>query len=153
MRGIRAVKAEEWECAMALVWRVFLKFEADVYSFEGVENFRRFITSEKLYKMFRNGEYPIFGCYEDEKIIGVISVRDKNHISLLFVDEAFQHQGIAAALVKYLCNYLLTEAGQTHTTVDSSPYAVGFYHKMGFVDTAKVQHNSGIIYTPMRLIF
>ncbi|XME01434.1 GNAT family N-acetyltransferase [Lachnospiraceae bacterium C1.1] len=151
MRTIRAVKATEWNLAMAMVWRVFLKFEADVYSSEGIENFRRFITADSLYKMFRQGEYVMFGCFDEaDRVLGIISVRNRNHISLLFVDENCQRQGIASALIKYLCDYLLTQKGQTYTTVDSSPYAVEFYHKMGFTDTAKVQKNSGIIYTPMK---
>ena len=150
MRCIRAVKTEEWNDAMALVWRVFLKFEADVYSKEGVENFHRFITDDLLYKMFKMGEYLVFGCFEEDNPIGIISVRNKNHISLLFVDEAFQKQGVASALMKHLCDHLVTVNGETYVTVHSSPYAVGFYHKLGFTDTDKVQRSSGIIYTPMR---
>ena len=151
MRSIRALKADEWDDAMALVWKVFLRFEADVYSTEGIENFRKFITDETLYKMFLQGEYIMFGCFDDDgKIIGVISARNKNHISLLFVEESCHRQGVAYALMRCLCDHLLTELRQTYITVHSSPYAVGFYHKYGFVDTDKVQMNSGIIYTPMK---
>ena len=150
MRVIRAVKSEEWGDAMALVWRVFLRFESDVYTAEGVDNFYKFITDDVLYMMFKQGEYRVFGCFDDDEIRGVISVRNKNHISLLFVDEQYQHQGIAAALMRHLCNFLLTEAGQVYTTVNSSPYATGFYHKMGFEDTATEQRSNGIIFTPMR---
>jgi GNAT superfamily N-acetyltransferase len=150
MRVIRAVKTQEWGDAMALVWRVFLRFESDIYSQEGVDNFYKFITDDMLYRMFKIGEYRMFGCYDDDEIRGIISVRNKNHISLLFVDEAYQHQGIAAALMRYLCDFLLTEAGQVYTTVNSSPYAIGFYHKMGFKDTAKEQKSGGITFTPMR---
>ena len=33
--------------------------------------------------------------------------------------------------------------------VNSSPYAVDVYHKLGFTDTDKEQMTNGIIYTPM----
>ena len=135
---------------MAMTWRVFLRFEADEYTTEGIDKFYRFITDDVLYMMFKQGEYRIFGCFENEKIIGLISVRDKNHISLLFVDENYQHQGIGAALIRYMCDYLLTVGGQTFTTVDASPYAVGFYHRMGFVDTDRQKCKNGIKYTPMK---
>ena len=36
-------------------------------------------------------------------------------------------------------------------TVNSSPYAVEFYHKKGFKDIDKEQTVNGIISTPMRL--
>ena len=149
-RILRPVKDHEWGDAMALVWRVFLKYEADTYSFVGVQNFYNFITDDILYMMFKQGEYRMFGCYDGDSIRGVISVRDKNHISLLFVDSEFQHQGIAASLIRYLCDYLLEYVGQTFVTVNSSPYAVEFYHHMGFKDTGSSQESDGIIFTPMK---
>jgi hypothetical protein len=46
--------------------------------------------------------------------------------------------------------YVLAEGKENFLTVDSSPYAVGFYHKNGFSDTEPVQRKDGIIYTPMQ---
>ena len=37
-------------------------------------------------------------------------------------------------------------------TVNSSRYAVGFYHKLGFTDVEKEQLTDGIRYTPMKYI-
>ena len=37
-------------------------------------------------------------------------------------------------------------------TVNSSPYAVPIYHKLGFVDTNTEQLASGMRYTPMKFI-
>ncbi|MCR5526270.1 MAG: GNAT family N-acetyltransferase [Lachnospiraceae bacterium] len=150
MRVIRRIKEKEWGDAMKLVWSVFLAFNAEGYTPEGVDNFYKFITDDVLYMMFKQGEYVVFGCFDDDEIIGVISVRGKNHISLLFVDGEYHHQGIAKRLVRELCNYLIEEGGQFYTTVNSSPYAVDFYHKVGFKDTGKTQKANGIIYTPMR---
>ncbi|MDN5360294.1 MAG: hypothetical protein PWQ84_1357, partial [Thermotogaceae bacterium] len=36
-------------------------------------------------------------------------------------------------------------------TVNSSPYAVGFYHKMGFKDTDNELEKDGIRFVPMEL--
>ncbi len=151
-RIIRPVRDEEWSDVMSMVWRVFLRFETEYYSTEGINNFREFITDDTLYMMFRQGVYRVFGCFDGPEVRGMISVRNVNHISLLFVDEPYQHQGIASGLMRYLCDYLVEEEGQTDVTVNSSPYAVGFYHKMGFTDTDKVQASQGITYTPMCFI-
>ncbi len=149
---IRPIQDEEWSDTMSMVWRVFLRFETDYYSQEGIQNFRDFITDDTLYMMFRQGVYRVFGCFEGRKIVGMISVRSVNHISLLFVDEAWQHRGIASGLMRYLCDYLIEEEGQTHVTVNSSPYAIEFYHRMGFTDTDDVQESQGITFTPMKFI-
>ena len=38
-------------------------------------------------------------------------------------------------------------------TVQSSPYAVNFYRKLGFVPTGEEEDYSGIRVTPMEMIF
>ena len=54
---IRNIRTEEWEDAMALVWRTFLKYEACDYEEEGVRSFLDFITDERLKKLHMIGEY------------------------------------------------------------------------------------------------
>ena len=41
--------------------------------------------------------------------------------------------------------------GITHVTVNASPYAVGFYHKIGFMDVSEEIEKDGIRFTPMRM--
>lgn len=149
---IRSAYRNEWQDAMALAWKTFLRFEADVYTPEGVRNFQNFITDSTLYRMFVMGTYRLFVALNGNQIIGMITLRDSTHISLLFVDEAYHRQGIGRALIKHLTEYLLAEAGANRVTVNSSPYGVGFYHKMGFRDVRPEESKDGIIYTPMEFI-
>jgi len=145
----RVAYESEWNDAMNLAWRVFMKYDAPDYSEEGINNFREFITDEGLYSMFIKGTYQVFVAVLNSEIIGVISVRNNNHISLLFVDDRFHKQGVGTGLVERLGEYLFREMGQTSLTVNASPYGVGFYHKIGFVDTDTEQTLAGITYTPM----
>lgn len=149
---IRNAYREEWQAAMALAWKTFLRFEADVYSPEGVKNFENFITDSTLYRMFVMGAYQMFVAVEHSRLVGMITLRDTTHISLLFVDEAYHRQGIGRGLIGYLADYLRTEVGAERVTVNSSPYGVGFYHKMGFRDIRPEETKDGIIYTPMEFI-
>ena len=149
---IRSAYRNEWQDAMALAWKTFLRFEADVYAPEGVRNFENFITDSTLYRMFVMGTYQLFVALDQNKIVGMITLRNATHISLLFVDEAYHRQGIGRALITYLTDYLLTEVGASRMTVHSSPYGVGFYHKMGFRDLRPEESRDGIIYTPMEFI-
>lgn len=145
------VNKSEYEGVMGLVWKTFLHFEAKDYTQEGVKSFQDFITDPVLYNMFRKGYYQIFGAFYQDELVGMISLRDRTHISLLFVDERYHYQGIGRALMEYLKNYLVTEMGEYKITVNSSPYGVGFYHRLGFHDTDVELTKEGVRYTPMIL--
>lgn len=150
---IRSAYRDEWEDAMALAWKTFLRFEADVYSAEGVQNFENFVTDTTLHRMFVMGAYQMFVALDRDKLIGMITLRDSKHISLLFVDEKYHRQGIGRALLKYLTDYMAKEMGVHQVTVNASPYGVGFYHRLGFRDLRPEEQRDGIIYTPMELKF
>jgi len=147
--SIRPAYRNEWDDAMALAWRTFMQFEAQDFTSTGVESFQDFITDTILYRMFILGSYQLFGAYDNSRMIGMISLKGETHISLLFVDEKYHRRGIGRGLIEYVSTYVLTEEGQNSLTVNAAPYATGFYHRMGFVDTDKEQTCDGIRYTPM----
>ncbi len=146
---IREIRENEWEEAMQLAWDTFMVYEAPDYSYKGVKNFRNFVRDPKLKKMFQNGSYLVWGAFENGIMVGVISVRNKSHISLLFVDTDHHHRGIATALLKTLFRFEKEEMSLSEITVNAAPYATGFYHKIGFTDLAKEKVTDGIRYTPM----
>lgn len=147
--AVRPVYRNEWDDAMALAWRTFMQFEARDCTPEGIESFQDFITDTVLYKMFMLGSYQLFGAYDNGRMVGMISLRNEIHISLLFVDERYHRMGIGRGLIDYVSRYVLTEEGHGSITVDAAPYATGFYHRLGFVDTDREQIRDGIRYTPM----
>lgn len=150
---VRRAYVEEYEAVMGIVWRTFLKFEAPDYSKEGIKSFQDFITDPVLHRMFILGEYQIFVAVCKGKILGMISLRDRTHISLLFVDKQYHKQGIGRELVDYLKHYMQTELYEGKITVNASPYGLGFYHKLGFYDTDMEQVRQGVRFTPMISIF
>ncbi|MCH5281457.1 MAG: GNAT family N-acetyltransferase [Lachnospiraceae bacterium] len=137
---------------MGLAWKTFLKFEGNDYEPEGIKNFQDFITDQSLRKMFLTGQYILYGAFYRGEIVGVVSLRNKEHISLLFVDEAFHKMGIGRKLINQM-QRVARDMGCYRLTVNASPCAVGFYHKVGFVDTNIEQKKDGIRYTPMSWIF
>lgn len=150
---VRPAYADEYEEVMGLAWRTFLQFEADVYSPLGIKNFQDFITDETLKKLYDNGKYPIFVAVYRDEIIGMISLRCNTHISLLFVDGKYHYNGVGRKLIECVRTYITKELKDFVATVHSSPYAVDFYHKMGFTDMDVEQDKDGIRYTPMSIIF
>lgn len=150
---IRPASQADWQPAMDLAWNTFMRFEAADYSPEGIRNFKDFVTGNSLFWMFMEGKYPLFVAYEDERIIGMVSLRNENHISLLFVDEAYHHRGVGRALMNYVFRYLEEEQNCYRVTVFAAPYGVGFYHHLGFEDLGPERERDGITYTPMECVF
>lgn len=150
---IRKIYKTEWEEAMRIAWDTFILFEAPEYSKEGIKNFKNFVNDPILKQMFIEGKYLTLAAFHNGLMVGVIGVRNENHISLLFVDSEFHHRGIATKLVEKAKEYVKNEYHRDFMTVNSSPYAVGFYHKFGFYDTDNELTTDGIRYTPMLINF
>ena len=88
-----------------------------------------------------------YAALHNNKIIGILAVDDKlNHICLFFVDKDLQNTGIGTALFKRFLN----ESTPKVVTVNSSPFAVKVYEKLGFTATGIRQVSDGIVYIPMR---
>ncbi len=158
----------DWEDAMAMAWRTFSRFVAPLYSVEGCESFIDFISSQTLKRMFTLGRYRMFIAKDEKEIVGFISIREKNHISLLFVDPEYQGMGIGRALISCAEDYLYERdtlpldneedmisdilyerGGGCFMTVFAVPNAVGFYEKLGFRQCGDEENSDGMIYVPM----
>lgn len=127
--------------AIQLIWDTFLQFEAPDYSEEGVKSFRDFIENQEIIKTLE-----FWGAYDGEELKGVIATKEsRRHICCFFVKARYQRQGIG----RKLWDFLRENSPHKAITVNSSPYAVPFYHKLGFVDTDTERLSDGIRYTPM----
>ncbi len=148
---VRFAYHSDWEGAMKLAWDTFVRFNAPDYSKEGIKNFYNFIHDDMLRKMFVAGHYQLFVAVCDGEYLGMLSLREKKHISLLFVNGDYHGNGIGSALIKYVSKYVRDEEGINSLTVNASPYAVEFYHKRGFEDVHAQMAADGITFTPMEL--
>lgn len=127
------------EPALELAWEVFLEFEAPDYSQEGIDEFRHFLLDKKALDKLR-----FFGVCQGTSLLGILAMR-QTHISLLFVKREFHRKGIA----KLLFQAVLKQIKSDTITVNSSPYAVEIYQKLGFHPVGPEQTTNGIRYTPM----
>ena len=156
---IRPITADEWDEAMRIAWDTFILFEAPEYSKEGIQNFKNFVKDPILKTLYLEGKYRVLAAfvYDTETnaslMVGIIGVRNETHISLLFVDSEYHRRGIARKLLTRMFDMTYKEFGKRAMTVNSSPYAVEFYHKIGFKDTDSEKETDGIKYTPMVINF
>ncbi len=147
---IREAVAADWKPAMNMVWKTFLKYEGRDYTPEGIKNFWDFINDKYLYQAFLDGHYRAWVAADGKKIIGFASLRNRNLLSLLFVDEKYHHYGVGSDLIRYLCTYLKQEMKEACMNVNAAPFALGFYEKMGFEAMGAEERFSGIRVTAMR---
>lgn len=138
---IRKILNDEMKEALALVWKVFLEYEAPDYTEEGIQEFKKAIDDEKWVN-----DRDFYGAFENNKIIGVIATRDLSHIALFFVDGNYHKQGIG----RKLFNKVSELNNKEFFTVNSSPYAHEVYKHLGFEDTDVEQCINGLKFYPMK---
>ena len=139
---IRKILAEEMNEALSLVWKVFLEFEAPDYTEEGRKEFKKALDDEKWV-----AEREFYGAFENDKLLGVIATKNRNHIALFFVDGKYHKQGIGRKLYEKAKEL----NKDSFLTVNSSPYAHEVYKHLGFVDTNKEQCVNGLRFYPMKI--
>lgn len=141
---IRQLEPFEIDEAITLIWEVFLQFEAPDYSDEGIQSFKDFIENDEILKTLE-----FFGAYEQDELKGVIATSEnRKHICCFFVKAKYHRQGIGRTLWEYVLNH----SERNVLTVNSSPYAVPVYRKLGFVETDTEQLADGMRYTPMKFV-
>ena len=91
-------------------------------------------------------EIAMFGAFDGEKLAGVIATRNQGtHITLFFVDKTYHRQGIG----KHLFELVKADNSTGTITVNSSPYAVEIYKRLGFTPTGPEEISDGIRFTHM----
>ena len=129
---------------------VFDEFIAPDYEAEGIEEFKRHIVPEVILERHMRGDSFVLVAEEGDEPVGVIDVRDGNHIRLFFVREDRQGRGIGRKLFELALERCLREKrGLDSITVNSSPYAVPIYESLGFSANGPERVKNGIRHTPM----
>lgn len=130
--------------AKKLVKKVFMTFEAPDYSKEGVAHFLTYLDEELEMELAAN-QVQVWCGKDAQQIVGLLAVRLPTHVALLFVDEAYHRQGIAKQLFQEMLSELMPE----QVTVNSSPYAVPIYERLGFQIEGNEKTVSGIRFQSM----
>jgi len=127
----------------------FNEFVAPGYEKLGVNEFLKYITPEATLNRLSKNHF-ILVALDGNLVIGVIEVRNLNHISLFFVRKGYQNRGVGRRLNELAigkCRELKQDS--IFIDVHSSPYAVPIYQKFGFVKQSEEQVVNGIRYIPM----
>jgi len=147
----RLMRPEEASEVCKLVEVVFDHYEAPEYSPEGIAEFRRYNRPEEMIKRSNSGHFALVAA-DAQSVIGIIEIRNNRHISMFFIAQGFQGKGIG----RQLWHYALKKSQDADNsvrefTVNSSPYGVPIYEKLGFCKTSPEQVRNGLRFIPMTM--
>lgn len=142
--NIRQLNKSEYDNAITLSLSVFTECGTSDFDIQGLETFKRFIYNKELMN-----ELTIFGAFDDDRLIGIIGIKNNGaHISLFFIHPKFHCRGIG----RELFNAAYANPKGIEITVNSSSYAVKFYESLGFSKISEEQETDGLKYTPMKKV-
>lgn len=143
------VSGEETEI-IKMINKAFEKYIVKEYSDLGVKNFYEFVNPEAIINRYKSGN--IIKTYKlNNEIVGMIEVKNNNHICLFFVDPEHHKQGIGKKLIDEI--FKLLKGKSDFITVNSSTFAENIYKSYGFTKTDKLQEKNGILFVPMKKVF
>jgi GNAT superfamily N-acetyltransferase len=134
-----------------LVEQVFGHDVAHLYAEEGVREFLAYATADKIVDRSARDHHVLVAVAGDT-LISMIEIRHADHVSMFYVDPAYQRQGVGRKLLACGLAFCREQRPDLHTvTVNSSPNAVDAYQRFGFRATGPLQVKNGIGFVPMVL--
>jgi GNAT superfamily N-acetyltransferase len=149
--NVREMHFEEITPVADMVVRTFMHDVAPAYGQEGVREFLKYAQINAFELRFQNNHFVLVAESEGQ-LVGMIEMRNHDHVSLFFVDPQHQRQGIGRELFQRavdLCR--AARPGILHITVNSSPNAVKAYEDFGFHATSAMKEINGIKFVPMEV--
>ncbi len=145
----RPMRAEEAPVVSAMVIAAFDEFIAPDYGPQGVAEFHDFAASDAIVARMAKDHFVRVAVVGDAPV-GMIEIRQNNHVALLFVDKAYQHHGVATSLLeRALADARTANPDLARVTVNSSRFGVRAYEKLGFRQTGAERTVNGIVFIPM----
>lgn len=148
---IRPMRNTDTKDVQRLILTVFDEFVAPGYSRQASRTFRR-QTRRQLHSPEQGEGETRLVAVAGHELIGVIGMRDVSHIHWLWVRKDWHHKGVARRLIgQGIAVVTEREPRAKKITLNSSPYAVPFYLRLGFNVSGSDFDQKGIICTPMVL--
>ncbi|MCL1875703.1 MAG: EFR1 family ferrodoxin [Synergistaceae bacterium] len=146
------MKPEEAKLASSIALASFAKIESEGFSSEGKAAFVNYVSANAIASRQSLG-HNVTLAVSDSKIVGMIEIRNGNHISMLFVLPEYTNNGIGTKLLTYAIAQIRKERSKTNAvkqvTVHSADGSLTFYLMRGFRTIATRQERDGIGYTTM----
>ena len=143
----RVLKDADFEEASKMIFKTFYRYVLPTYTIEGVEFFRDATSALSLSMNTYDKSIVVYGCFDGEKLCGILARKGKNHILLFFSDERYVGRGVGRQL---FARFLRSVDPDKPITVNASDYGVPIYSHYGFAPTGSRRTENGVTYTPMK---
>ena len=132
-----------------LVREVFDEIIAPGYTREGVDEFYNFARAQALARRSEQDHFTLVARKKDH-VLGIIEIRDLNHVSMFFVRIPAQGGGVGKMLFQAALAEIIERGGPLNSlTVNASLNAQKAYEALGFVARGGPQTFNGIRFIPM----
>lgn len=95
----RPMRDSEAGAVSDLIVASFSEFVGAGYSEEGITEFRKFVEPEALETRIADNHF-VWVVDVGGTLVGMIEIRDNNHVAFLFVDKAFRCHGVTKDLLR-----------------------------------------------------
>lgn len=146
MFHIRPIVPADTGMVSVLVRQVFDEHVAPSFAPNGVAEMHAYIAPQAIVERART--HITLVAWEGSLAVGVIELRDEDHVSMLFVRTSHMGRGIAAVLMAR-AEAACRAAGRRVMTVNSSLNAQSYYKRLGFVPVGELQCVGGFAFVPM----
>ena len=147
---VRRVSSSDAGAIAALVIESAMTVARD-FSEDGWELFLSVNTAGAIGDRCNDERYQMLCFEQEQKLLGMISLYEKEKIDQLFVLPGFAQQGIARQLWKQARLICESAGGPASYWVRSSTSAEPVYQKFGFVASGERQSRNGISFQLMTL--
>lgn len=144
----RRLKEHELQSAIELIGKTFRDFRVADMADSSIQFFLDAIVLEKHQERIDKGEMVFTGCFDGDRLVGVIVMGKHCYVDLFFVDGAYHGQGIGRRLFDIVKEEAV-QAGVKEIGVHSSPFAVEIYEALGFEKNGEMNEEHGIRSYPM----
>lgn len=148
---IRAATPEDAEAMSVLVGSLMAFLLPDPENPEAAASFLDEFTPEAFQGYLSSDRYRYHVAERGGDLVGIVGIRDNEHLFHLMVAEHAHRQGVARRLWTRAKRETIAAGNPGYFTVNSSPYAVPVYRRFGFVTTAPEQRKNGVVFMPMEL--
>lgn len=147
----RAAQLADAESISRLLYYLSEKFIIIEFSDQGKAALLKTLSADAIYKNIKNN-FRYHVAELDGDIIGVIAMKENQHLYHLFVAESQQGKGVAKSLWHTAKKACLEAEEINQIFVNSSLNAVSFYEQLGFKKQSARQNVNGICFVPMKYV-
>lgn len=147
---ISPISESDLPAVIQLIAHSFQTYIAPSYSAEGITAFQEVITPAAFAERKPTSHLLIAKLNHSATIVGVIELKNFQHILLYFVEPGHLGKGIGKALMQAALETIRQHNPTLkQVTVNSTAFALEVYTRFGFVADKPEQYDRGIRFTPM----